>query len=83
MGPQPLFGIPSEAIQVSREVWEFAKLGWGSALREYMSYSLNSLRGVIYEMPWGSIIRPLKGDSRSLDYSSYHNNPTEAGNLPS
>ena len=32
----------------------------------YMSYSLSSLKGVIY----GSIIEVMKGDTRSLDYSS-------------
>ena len=32
-----------------------------------MSYSLNSLKGDI----WGTTIGDIKGDTRSLDYSSY------------
>ena len=48
VGPQALFGIPSAEIQGSRDVREFAGLGWGSALREYVSYSQNSLMGVGY-----------------------------------
>ena len=32
-----------------------------------MSYSLNSLKGVI----WGITMGFIKGDTRSLDYSSY------------
>ena len=36
-----------------------------------MSYSLGSLKGVIWGILYGSIIGVLKGDSRSLDCSSY------------
>ena len=37
----------------------------------YISYSLNSLRGVLQGMIWGTTIGERKGDTRSLDYSSY------------
>ena len=36
-----------------------------------MSYSLNSLKGVIWGIIYGTIIGAIKGDTRSLDYSSY------------
>ena len=36
-----------------------------------MSYSLNSLKGVIQGIIYGTTIGVIKGDSRSLDYSSY------------
>ena len=36
-----------------------------------MSFSLNSLKGIIWGSIWGSTIRVIKGDTRSLDYSSY------------
>ena len=36
-----------------------------------MSYSLNSLKGVIYGILWGTIIGVIKGDTRSLDNGSY------------
>ena len=35
--------------------------------KPYMSHSLNSLKGII----WGTTIGVIKGDTRSLDYSSY------------
>ena len=35
-----------------------------------MSYSLNSLKGVFFIILQRTIIRVMKGDSRSLDYSS-------------
>ena len=35
-----------------------------------MSYSLNSLKGVIYGIIYGTTIVVIKGDTRSLDYSS-------------
>ena len=37
-----------------------------------MSYSLNSLQGVIQGIIWGTTIGVTKGDTRSLDYSSYN-----------
>ena len=37
----------------------------------YMSYSLNSLKGVVWGIIWGTTIGDIKGDTRSLDYSSY------------
>ena len=36
-----------------------------------MSYSLNSLKGVIYGIIYGTTIGLIKGDTRSLDNSSY------------
>ena len=36
-----------------------------------MSYTLNSLRGVIWGFIWGTTIGLSKGDTRSLDYGSY------------
>ena len=36
-----------------------------------MSYSLNSLKGVRKGIILGSNIEVIKGDTRSLDYSSY------------
>ena len=36
-----------------------------------MSCSLNSLDGVICREMYGSIIGLIKGDTRSLEYSSY------------
>ena len=36
-----------------------------------MSYSLNSLKGVREGIIQGSSIGDIKGDTRSLDYSSY------------
>ena len=36
-----------------------------------MSYSLNSLKGVIKGTIQGTTIGAIKGDTRSLDYSSY------------
>ena len=35
-----------------------------------MIYSLNSLKGVIWLIIYGSIKRAIKGDARSLDYGS-------------
>ena len=35
-----------------------------------MSYSLNSLKGVIWGIILGTTIGVIKGDTRSLDYSS-------------
>ena len=40
-----------------------------------MSYSLNSLKGVILGIPIGA----MKGDTRSLDYSSYWDDGKENG----
>ena len=39
---------------------------WG-----FMSYSLNSMKGVIWGIRQGTTIWVIKGDTRSLDYSSY------------
>ena len=39
--------------------------------RGYMSYSLNSLKGGYKGDYIGGIIGVIKGDTRSLDYSSY------------
>ena len=33
-----------------------------------MSHSLNSLKGVIQEIIWGTTIGVIKGDTRSVDY---------------
>ena len=37
----------------------------------YMSCSLNSLKGGLYRNFIGSTIEDIKGDTRSLDYSTY------------
>ena len=36
-----------------------------------MSYSPNSLKGVLQEIILGTILGPIKGDNMSLDYTSY------------
>ena len=36
-----------------------------------MSYSLNSLKEVIQQIMYGSVIEVMKGDARSSDYGSY------------
>ena len=36
-----------------------------------MSHNLNSLKGVIYGIIYGTTIGVIKGDTRSLAYSSY------------
>ena len=38
----------------------------------HVSYGLNSLKGGIWDIIWGSIIVVIIGDTRSLDYSSYN-----------
>ena len=38
---------------------------------EHMSYSLNSLKGVISGIIQGTTIGFIKGDTRNLDYSSH------------
>ena len=35
-----------------------------------MSHYINSLKGIIYGNIWGTAITVIKGDTRSLDYSS-------------
>ena len=47
---------------------------WTGSLA-HMSYSLNSLKGVTYGIIYGTIIGVTKGDTRSLDYSSYDLGP--------
>ena len=37
-------------------------------IKDYMSYSLNSAKGVISGILQGSIIGVIEGDTRSLDY---------------
>ena len=37
----------------------------------YMSYSLNSLKGVIYGITWGTILVFIRGDTRSVDNGSH------------
>ena len=39
-----------------------------------MSYSLNSLKGVIWGMILETLIELIKGDTMSLDYSSHVHN---------
>ena len=39
-----------------------------------MSYNLNSLKGVIWGIIYGTTIGVIKGDTRSLEYSSYVEN---------
>ena len=40
-------------------------------LETHMSYSLNSLKGVIFGIIQGTSLGVITGDARSLDYSSY------------
>ena len=44
----------------------------GQNPKPYMSYILNSLKGVIWGMKEGITIGDIKGDTRSLDYGSCH-----------
>ena len=44
---------------------------WCSSHISYMSYSLNSFKGVIQGIILWGIIGAIEGDTRSLDYSSY------------
>ena len=44
--------------------------GWVRFNREHLSYSLNSLKGVIYGIILGSTIGVIKEDTRSLDKGS-------------
>ena len=37
----------------------------------HLSFGLNSLKGVIQGIIWGSVVGAIKGDTRSLDYGSY------------
>ena len=39
--------------------------------RTHLNYSLNSLKGVIWGYIYGTTLRAIKGDTRSLDCSSY------------
>ena len=41
------------------------------SMTEYSSHSLNSLKGVIWRIIWGSAIAIINGDARTLDYGSY------------
>ena len=43
------------------------KVGGEKEVSPNMRHNPNSLKGVI----WGSIVTDIKGDTRSLDYSSY------------
>ena len=45
----------------------------------YTSYSLNSLKGVIYGIISGTISGIIKGNSRSLDYGLYKESSTILG----
>ena len=45
--------------------------GFSSPKTLYMSYNLNSLKGVIWGIIYGTTIGIIKGDTRSLDYSSH------------
>ena len=48
-----------------------------------MSYNLNSLKGVIWGMIYGTTIEVIWGDTRSLDYSSYNADYVELGDTSS
>ena len=43
-----------------------------------MNYDLNSLKGVIWGIIYGTTIEVIRGDTRSLDYSPYEQ-PMETG----
>ena len=46
-----------------------------------MIYSLNSSKGITYGIIKGTIIGPIKGDTRSLDYSSHGSVSTNLGRM--
>ena len=46
-----------------------------------MSYSLNSLKGVITEIIVGERLRGSKGDIRSLDYNSHFKKLSGKGSM--
>ena len=43
----------------------------------HMSYSLNSLKGDIWGILWGTTIGAIRGDTRSLDNGSYHSSEAD------
>ena len=49
-------------------IWQTLRLS--EYLPGYLSYSLNSLKGVIWGIVFGTITVFIKGDTRSLAYSS-------------
>ena len=49
-----------------------ARQSWRRGLLGYMSYSLNSLKGVNKRILLGTTIGLIKGDTRSLDYNPYN-----------
>ena len=53
-------------LPVSLDTRDFLRRPWGD-----MSYSLNSLKGVMLAIVWWTTIGAIIGDTRSLDYSSY------------
>ena len=49
-----------------------ARHSWPGGLLGYMSYSLNSLKGINKRILLGTIIGLIKGDTRSLDCNHYN-----------
>ena len=49
----------------------YAMPGMHKFFQSDMSYNLNSLKGLIWGIVYGTITGLIKGDTRSLDYSSY------------
>ena len=43
----------------------------GDTNLNHVSYSLNSFKGVIHWIMWGSMVGLIKGNTRSLDNGSY------------
>ena len=53
-------------------VQDFEVLSWRTAVfwEVYLGYSLNSFKGIIWGIIWGTTIGLIKGDTRSLDHGS-------------
>ena len=47
-----------------------------------MSYCLISPKGVIWGIVFGSTVGLIKGDTRSLDYSSYTSHTAQSPGMP-
>ena len=58
-------------LATARDLAEVFTLQAGVYSEIYMSYSLNPLKGVIYGIIQGTTIVLIKGDTMSLDHSSF------------
>ena len=68
-----MWGVPGvQGLGIRVEGFpEFGVPFWGPNAKGFacLSYSLNSLKGVIHGIVKGSIVAVTRGDTRSLDYS--------------